>query len=158
MPPVRSTLLFTVLLLGAGSSWSWDPIGDITHPERILRNVGREVGNAGAELDRMRLEANAQAGAPVLEAWLNQSRNNAMRGGTSPIPPRIRQALDGFYDDDLLNRVSFKIGDAGVLNLANLSITYGDAGAVTLVDVVVFADSSDAQSNDELWAHELKHV
>jgi hypothetical protein len=44
-----------------------------------------------------------------------------------------------------------------VFNLANLSIQYGDAGAVTLIDVIVFANQGGA-NDPVLWAHELKHV
>jgi hypothetical protein len=146
-----------VLLFASVPARAWDPIGDITHPDRIVRNVGRELDNAGREVDRMRLEAQAQAGAPAFEQWLIQSRNTASNGA-SPIPPHIRQQLQGFYDDDTLNRSRFKIGDAGVFNLANLSIQYGGAGAVTLDNVIVFKNPGDAYNNPVLWAHELKHV
>ena len=138
--------------------FKWDPVGDFTHPERIVRNVGREAGNAGAAIDRARIEAQSQAGAPVLEQWLIESRNTAMRGGAQPIPTNIRQRLSGFFDDDLLNRVRFKVGDNGVLNLANLSIRCKNVSAVTLIDVVVFRDENDAFNNDVLWAHEMHHV
>jgi hypothetical protein len=148
----------TLPLAFADASFAWDPIGDITHPDRILRNVGRELDNAGREADRIRLEAQAQAGAPAFEQWLIQSRNTAASGGASPIPPHIRQQLQGFYDDSVLNRARFKIGDGGVFNLANLSIQYGGAAAVTLIDVIVFKDAGDAYNNPVLWAHELKHV
>ncbi|WP_457443812.1 eCIS core domain-containing protein [Roseateles sp. P5_E4] len=141
----------------SGPSAAWDPIGDITHPERIVRNVGRELDNAGREVDRIRLEAQAQAGAPAFEQWLNQSRSNASNGA-APVPAHIRQQLQGFYDNDILNRARFKIGDGGVFNLANLSIQYGGAAAVTLVDVIVFQNAGDAYNNAALWAHELKHV
>jgi hypothetical protein len=109
-------------------------------------------------VDRIRLEATVQATAPAFEQWLNASRNTARNGGTSPIPQNIRQQLAGFYDEDLLNRVRYKVGDSGVVNLANLSITYGDAGAVTLIDTVVFSNSQDANFDAALWAHEMKHV
>lgn len=174
-------MLFRIFLLVACSTltfspcWAWDPIGDITHPDRIVRNVaretgnavrdipnvprnvGREIDNAGQTIDRWRLEGQAQAGAPVLENWFIQSRNNAASGGTFPVPPHIRQALAGFYDEDILNRARYKIGDAGVVNLASLSISYGHADAVTLIDVIVFANQAGA-NDPVLWAHELKHV
>ena len=169
-----------LIMLCTSDAFSWDPLGDIKNPGRILNNVNRELSNtgnnvnrelsntgnninreldnAGREIDRMRLEAQVQATAPILERWLIESRNSAKRGGTSPIPPQIRENLEGFYDEDILNRVSFKVGDSGLANLANLSIRYGDAAAVTLIDVVVFNNNSDAQNNVVLWAHELKHV
>lgn len=147
----------TVLFGLFSSAHAWDPWGDITHPDRIIRNIGREAGNAGKEIDRIRLEANAQAGAPILQNWLIESEKTA-RKGAQPIPSNIRSQLQGFYDNDILNRVRFKVGDAGVVNLANLSITYGDAAAVTLINTVVFNNEHDAYNNAVLWAHELKHV
>jgi Domain of unknown function (DUF4157) len=74
-------------------------------------------------------------------------------------PPQIRRALTGYIDEASLDRARFKIGDRGVLNLAGLSIKYGDflggdAAAVTLNDIIVFADAN----NPALWAHELTHV
>jgi hypothetical protein len=149
-----------VALLSATSTavLAWDPIGDITNPGRIINNVGREIGNAGQEIDRIRIEAQAQAAAPAFEQGLIQSRNSAASGGVAAIPPQIRQQLTGFYDDDILNRARFKVGDSGVANFANLSIQYGDAAAVTLIDIVVFKDANDAYNNAKLWAHELKHV
>jgi hypothetical protein len=158
MKKLVSSVFVVSLVTAAAQARAWDPIGDITHPERIIRNVGREAGNVGRDIDRARLEAQVQAGAPVFQSWLNESRSNARRSGTSPIPPNVRAQLQGFYDELTLNRASFKVGDPGVFNLANLSIQYGGAGAVTLIDTIVFRDGHDAQNNASLWAHELKHV
>src|SRR5262249_40193986 len=90
---------------------AWDPIGDITHPDRIIRNIERETGNAvrdipnvprnverelgnvGREVDRMRLEAMVQAGAPGFEQWLQGSRNSAASGGTFPYLPIFAHSL-----------------------------------------------------------------
>lgn len=155
---MKKSALLLALCAASTTSDAWDPIGDITHPERIFRNVGRELDNAGREVDRIRIEAQAQAGAPAFEQWLIQSRNTAASGGVSGIPPNIRQQLQGFYDDDILNRARFKIGDGGIFNLSNLSIQYGGARAVTLIDVIVFQDQNGAFNDAALWAHELKHV
>lgn len=165
-----------IALLSTSPSFAqgWDPIGDITNPGRIIenvtreteraikdipnvpRNVARETENAGREIDRMRLEANAQTGAPALQLWLEQSRNTA-RPGSSPIPPEIRAQLSGYVRADVLNEARYKVGDRGDLNLANLSIEYGDAAAVTLIDTIVFSDDAGVE-DPQLWAHELKHV
>lgn len=154
-------LIAAVALVGAWSisapAQAWDPIGDLMNPGRIVENVKREVGNAGAAVDRMRIEAQANAGAPVFETWLRQSRNDASNGAM-PIPPDVRRQLEGFYDSDLLNSVRYKVGDPGVFNLSNLSIQYGSAQAVALIDVVVFKNGQQAQTDAELWAHELRHV
>jgi len=42
--------------------------------------------------------------------------------------------------------------------LPALSFRFGDASAITLDDVVMFRNESDAQNNPVLWAHELAHV
>jgi hypothetical protein len=161
--------------INAAPAWGWDPVGDITHPDRIRRNVERETSNAirdipnvprnvareldnfGREIDHARLEAQTQAGAPILAAWLQASRNSALSGAV-PIPSEIRAQLQGYYDNDVLNRARFKIGDTGAFNIAGLTIQYGDnVNAVTLIDVVVFRDPSVA-NDPAIWAHELKHV
>jgi hypothetical protein len=154
---LRAVLVVTVIFLGATNCLAWDPWGDVTHPDRIVRNAGRELNNAGRTIDRWRLEGQAQAGAPALEQWFIQSRNSALSGGVWAVPPTVRQQLQGVFDNDVFNRARYKIGDAGVANLANLSIRYGDAQAVVLIDVIVFANE-DATNDIALWAHELKHV
>jgi hypothetical protein len=105
----------------------------------------------------LRLEASVETNAPTLAAWLQQSRNDAI-GGAAPIPPHIRRQFAGFYDEDVLSRARYKVGDGGAVNLGNLAITYGDQSAIVLVDVIVFANAYDVQNNLVLWAHELKHV
>lgn len=56
-----------------------------------------------------------------------------------------------------MNRVRFKIGDNGFINLARLLEQGGLATAVTLIDVIVFRGPSEA-NDPALWAHELTHV
>lgn len=153
----RSCSLLPILLLLPICSYAWDPIGDLTHPDRIIRNFKREINNAGRKIDKARLEAMVQAGAPAFQQWLIQSRNDSSRG-SMPIPDNVAQQLRGFYSDNVLRSVRFKVDDPGVFNLSNLSIQYGGASAVTLIDVIVFKFSSDAYNNLELWAHELQHV
>jgi hypothetical protein len=152
--------LFLSLLFASLSSMpcnAWDPIGDLRDPGRIVRNVAREIQAAAAEADRVRIEALVQSGAPAFEAWLNQSRSDA-RSHSKPIPIAIRRRFETIFSNELLDSVRFRIGDPGIFNLAQLSIRYGGAGAVTLNDTIVFRSDFDAQSNVILWAHELKHV
>jgi hypothetical protein len=168
-------LVVALLAFMSQKAAAWDPIGDLRNPGRILdnarreterairdipnvpRNIVREGENVGREIDRWRIEGQANAGAPILEAWLHQSRRDASSGGTNMIPPEIRRQMEHFYDQDLLNRVRWKIGDAGVVNLANLSITYGERDAIVLIDLIVFKGQESA-SDAQLWAHELMHV
>jgi hypothetical protein len=125
-----------------------------------LPEIGGDVGR-GAE--HLKNEIRGQTGAPALEAWLRGSRNTAV-GTSQPIPSNIRQELSGYIEDDIMNRARFKVGDNGVLNLAGLTLDYGDKftgqepQAVTLIDVIVFRNADDAYNDAALWAHELTHV
>lgn len=122
-----------------------------------LNRIDPRITQIGRDIDRMRLEFQSSVfTGPALEQWIIQSRNNAMNGAI-PMPPIIRQALQGWYSDDLMNLVRFKVGDGGELNLANNSMRFGHATAVTLIDVIVFRGPAEA-SNAALWAHEMKHV
>lgn len=120
-------------------------------------------GTVGKEAERIKNETRAQTAGPILEQWLVASRNSAI-GSASPIPAHVRAALSGFVDERVLNRVRYKVGDNGILNLAGLTIAYGDfvtgqqAQAVALMDLVVFRDHHDAMNNLGLWVHELVHV
>jgi hypothetical protein len=110
----------------------------------------QDVANAINEL-----QASVLSG-PALEQAIIASHNTAINGAT-PIPPEIRQQLTGYASDDSMNRVRFKIGDNGFVNVARLLEQGGFASAVTLIDVIVFRGPSEA--NDlSIWAHELTHV
>lgn len=110
------------------------------------------------QIENARIEANAQTYAPILEQWLIASRESTMAGDIYSIPSDIRNELEGFYSSDILDLAAYKVGDSGLLNLASLSIEYGDASAVTLIDVIVFYDEYAAENDVELWVHELEHV
>jgi hypothetical protein len=101
-------------------------------------------------------EAQAQATGAWLEQWIIASHNTAV-SGAMPIPPLIRQALTGYASEDSMNRVRYKIGDNGFLNLADVIEKGGRVQAVTLIDVIIFRGPSEA-SDPSLWAHELTHV
>jgi hypothetical protein len=111
------------------------------------------------QVDHATKEALTQIGASALQQALRQSRNEARSGATAPIPFKIWKAVGCLYDDrKLLESVRYKIGDDEARNIANLSIRFGDAYAVTLIDTIVFAKKADALENVDLWAHELWHV
>lgn len=157
MRSLMSVISLAVLATAISPAYAWDPWGDVTNPRRIWENLERETHNVGRGIDDARREVQAQAGAPLFEAWLRQSRNDAARGA-APIPPHIVQQLRGLVRNDILASTRYKIGDPGVFNLANLSIRYGDANAVTLIDIVVFKNANDAHNDTRLWVHELAHV
>jgi len=115
-----------------------------------VQKAGQDVANAINEL-----QASVLSG-PTLERAIIESRNTAING-SMPIPAQIRQQLTGYASEDSMNRVRYKIGDNGFVNLAHLLEQGGFAAAVTLIDVVVFRGPSEA-ADPSIWAHELTHV
>ena len=55
-----------LLLLFASECWAWDPIGDLVTPDRIIRNVSREIENANRDVERVKSESDSQA--KIIEA------------------------------------------------------------------------------------------
>ena len=99
-----------------------------------------------------------QALAPVLTAWIEQSRDAAIAQGVEPIPEAIRAVLEGYVPDDVLDRVRWRNGGSGEGSLQQQLFRFEYSPAVTLDYVVVFEDRDAAMTDPKLWAHELKHV
>jgi Domain of unknown function (DUF4157) len=96
-------------------------------------------------------------GAPV-QAWILLSREAAISAGVSPIPPQIRTQLAHLYPAPLLDSVRFKTGSGFLGSLQWFRSEMEGKGAITLKEVIVFANASDAMTSVRLWAHELEHV
>jgi hypothetical protein len=96
--------------------------------------------------------------AAALANALVASRDAAWEAGTQPMPPRIRQALLAWYPADLLDSIEYRTGITEDASLQSLSMRYGEANAITLIDTIVFADPAEAETDVALWAHEVKHV
>lgn len=114
--------------------------------------IGGLPGNAGGPI----VEGTAQANGLALEEWIRDSHGTA-QNGAQPIPDIIRLQLTGYASEDSMNRVRYKVGDNGFINLAGVLEKGGLARAVTLVDVIVFHSQEDV-ADPALWAHELTHV
>lgn len=127
------------------------------HIGEAIGVAGRQVGQLGREIDRKRLELFASVlSGPALEQWLRASRDDAINGAM-PMPAEMRRALQGWYSPSLMDKVRYRVGDGGELSLANNSMRFGHAAAVTLIDVIVFRGPSEA-NDPALWAHEMKHI
>jgi hypothetical protein len=118
-----------------------------------LANQGQIILN---QAGRILTEPEVAASGAALAQAIIQSHNTAV-GGSMPMPPDIREQLTGYASEDSMNRVRYKAGDNGALNLAHLIEQGGMAAAVTLIDVVVFRGPSEA-TDPSTWAHELTHV
>lgn len=80
-----------------------------------LPKVGGTVGEAWQHGKK---ELQGQLVGAPLEQWITASRNIAINGAM-PIPPNIREALTEYASEDSMNRVRYKVGDNGFVNLAN---------------------------------------
>jgi hypothetical protein len=96
--------------------------------------------------------------AQVLAQYIAESRREILAAGTHPVPPHVVQALSGYFPADLLRQIRYRSGGRNDMTLSSLAFQYGDATAITLIDVIIFDREADAQQDLKLWAHELTHV
>ena len=115
---------------------------------------------ASADEDAMNVvdEAIVQAGAPVLQASIIHSRDEALANGVEPIPNEIRQKLAGFISEGVLNAARFRVQGGDELSLQFNAMHYGDTLAITLDYVIVFKERDDALHDISTWVHELTHI
>jgi hypothetical protein len=161
--PALSGGLLGDALSGAGNLVA--PGSNIGKPlDDMNRNLKKQVpayGNieegASATARQLSREALVEHAGPALAAMIQASRNDTLRGGVQDVPPYVRQIMSRFFGNDIAAGVRYRIGRGGDLALASNAFRYGDAVAITLVDLIVFRDGTVA--NDlSLWAHELYHV
>jgi hypothetical protein len=112
----------------------------------------------GAPLQPMLVQDLGSLAAQVLAQYITESRRELLAAGAHPVPPHIVQALSGFFPAALLQQVRYRSGGRNDMNLSSLAFQYGDATAITLIDVIMFDREADAQQDLKLWAHELTHV
>lgn len=132
---------------------------------KALDDANREIkkavplyGAAEEGVTNIVKEARVQELAPLVAAAIAASKQQALADGVETIPDDIRANLEGFVPTEDLDRVRWRAGGGGDLSVQQNAFKYGDAAAITLDDVVVFKEQSDAESNVGLWAHELRHV
>ena len=94
----------------------------------------------------------------TLAELIDVARQQAIADGVRPVPATVHRALLGYFPSALLQRCRFATGRARAITVPRLGLSYGDATAVTLGDVVLFKSERLAESALKLWAHELTHV
>lgn len=99
-----------------------------------------------------------QAAARALQNAIRYSRASARSTGTEPIPPEIRKDLEGFFPEEILDKVRWAYPNP-YLDLGTVMAAWyqSHGGAVTLEDTIVFSTPYAAKRRF-LWAHELTHV
>ena len=95
---------------------------------------------------------------PVANAIID-GRNAVLQTGGHRVPSHVRQALAGFYDDNLMDSVRWSTSWNAVQNTLQTAQMFAnrDTKAIALMNVIVFRDSKAADSIEN-WAHELHHV
>jgi hypothetical protein len=93
--------------------------------------------------------------ASFLAQLITAARADALAAGTMPVPLSIVQQLAGWFPADVLSGVRWSNGTG---QLSGLALQYGDVEAITLIDVILFRRTADAEHNTRLWVHELTHV
>ncbi|AZB66227.1 DUF4157 domain-containing protein [Cereibacter sphaeroides] len=121
--------------------------GPATDPLTIANTYGRALAILGQ-----------QQAVAMLAAAIEDSRRQALAEGTAAIPEAIRARLAGHVPAQDLEMVRWRVGGGTDLSLQRNAILHGNASAITLGEVVVFADEGEALANASLWAHELRHV
>jgi hypothetical protein len=99
----------------------------------------------------------AETAAPLFARCLTASAEAAAKAGVSPMPAEIREALDGFVEPALLERVRYRIGAAGLTSMQALAFVHPHTRAVALDGVVVFRDQENA-AKPRYWVHEIVHL
>lgn len=124
-----------------------------------LPATGAAARETAAEaLARSLAIAGTQQAVQVLANAIQTSRDQALAEGVAPIPAEIRRQLSGHVPDADLDSVRWRVRGGSDLSLQRTALDHGGATAITLIDIVVFADKGDALANAALWAHELRHV
>ena len=96
--------------------------------------------------------------AGALGGLIDDARRQAIAGGVRPVPAGIYRALLGYFPAELLRKCRFAAGTSHPLTLPALGLSYGDATAIALGDVVSFKNDRLAETDLKLWAHQLTHV
>jgi len=95
--------------------------------------------------------------ASLLAQLIVAARKDALAAGARPVSAGVARQLSGWFPPELMQAVRWSVG-GNQLSLPGLALQYGDATAITLIDVVLFRREADAQQDAKLWAHELTHV
>jgi hypothetical protein len=96
-----------------------------------------------------------------LGCWCSGSPRHANRplaAGTEPVPPLNVAGLAGYFQPGLAQAVRWRGAGTTELSLPGVAFQYGDAAAITRIEVALFRSDADARHNLKLWAHELTHV
>lgn len=81
----------------------------------------------------------------------------AREAGVRPMPASIREALAGFVEPGVLERVRYRVGGGSPTSMQGLAFLHPHTRAVALDGVVVFRDQENA-AKPRYWVHEIAHL
>lgn len=130
------------------------PKGDYTWLRTGLENASEVTARSASRVG----QAATLAAAAGLRRAIMQSRANARRAGTEPIPPAIREQLEDYFPEHVLDRVRWSY-PTPELDLSTIITAWyrAEGGAVTLQDTIIYSTPKAAESVF-LWSHELTHA
>lgn len=139
--------------------------GDVLERQPAWIAIDREelrlAAIASNETLRRAVQTTSRGGATASAAALAQairfSKRQTLAVGTHKIPPAIRDALEEFFPEDVLDDVRWTTAGNRIDLGSALAGWYLHEGAVTLDDAIVFSNRGTAEHLG-LWAHELTHV
>ncbi|MCU0894127.1 MAG: DUF4157 domain-containing protein [Rhodospirillales bacterium] len=99
----------------------------------------------------------AETAAPLLARWLTASAEMAARAGVVPVPAEISEALDGFVEPAVLERVRYRIGVGNLASIATLALLHPHTRALAVDGVIVFRNQKNA-AKPRYWVHEIVHL
>jgi hypothetical protein len=109
----------------------------MTHRRLLIAGLAASAilpGVAGAQAWNQQF-GNVAVG--LLAQWITASRQQALAAGTEPVPPLIVRGLAGYFQPGLEQTVRWRGTGTTELSLPGLAFQYGDAAAITLIDVAV---------------------
>lgn len=154
---------FALPALPVGASWLSDATGVDINVSKGRVRVGRPNPRGAIErlpraIDGVVRDAQTGfVGVPLAEA-IRASRHRA-RQSCRPLPPHVVADLSAFFPADMVRRVCYSTDWGAAQNgtLQQVVLGNGQAYAITLGDVIVFADPR-LLSDRWLWAHEMRHI
>ena len=167
-------VVIAAVMIFSGTAQAGGLIGDLVNnvvpgAGTALDDAHRQIKNAippykqaeeatSGAVQHLSQEVAVESAGPALAGWIQASRADVINAGVAAIPPQIVAQLQGYFPSDLLSSIRYRVGWGNELALPANAYRFGDATAITLIDVVMFRDSNEAQSNVHLWAHELTHA
>jgi hypothetical protein len=122
-----------------------DPVGAIQRLPAAVQRLPQDFANLG------------NPPGLALAFAVRQAKAQAAFGARA-MPPDVYQQLTQYFSPAFLQSVAFNtFSNARITLDSAVMLLNNDVAAITLEDIVVFRNESDAH-NPVLWAHELTHV